>query len=167
MTAGPHADDEDLAERLQEYVYGTITALVVIGAMQGGELGSPRSATIVVVGTAFATWLAHAFAAIIGVHVRQRRAVQGHEMMTEFRHSWRIITAALPATAVLILADAGLIALRSALTVSTVIGVLQLLGVGVIAARRSEFTVFGVVVYATTASVIGLVIVAIEIAVFH
>ena len=94
MTTGPQADDEDLAERLQEYVYGTITALVVIGALQGGELGSPRSATIVVVGTAFATWLAHAFAAIIGVHVRQRRAVQGHEMVTEFRHSWRVVTAA-------------------------------------------------------------------------
>ncbi len=167
MAAGSHAEDEDLAERLQEYVYGTITALVVIGALQGGQLGSPRSATIVVVGTAFATWLAHAFAAIIGVHVRQRRAVQGHEMVTEFRHSWRVVTAALPATAVLVLADVGVISLRSALSISTLIGVLQLVGVGVIAARRSQFTVFGVVVYATTASVIGLVIVAIEIAVFH
>jgi hypothetical protein len=167
MIAEPSADDEDLAEKLQEYVYGTITALVVIGALQGGELGSPASATIVVVGTAFATWLAHAFAAIIGVHVRQRRAVQAHEMMTKFRHSWRIITAAAPATIVMVFADTGLISLRSALTAATVIGVVQLLAVGVIAARRSEFTVFGVVVYATTASVIGLIIVAIEVAVFH
>jgi hypothetical protein len=167
VTAGAIAEDEDLAERLQEYVYGTITALVVIGALQGGELGSSRSATIVVVGTAFATWLAHAFAAIIGVHVRQRRAVQGHEMMTKFRQSWRIITAAAPATIILIFADLGVFSLRSALSAATVVGVLQLLGVAVIAARRSEFTVFGVIVYATTASAIGLVIVAIEIAVFH
>jgi hypothetical protein len=167
VTTGAQSEDEDLAEQLQEFVYGTITALVVIGALQSGDLGSSRGATFVVVGTAVATWLAHAFAAIIGVHVRQRRAVQRHEMIAKFRHSWRIITAALPSTAVLILADVGLISLRSALTAATVIGVLQLVGVGVVAARRSEFTVFGVVVYATTASVIGLVIVAIEIAVFH
>jgi len=161
----PHA--VDLAQRLQEFVYGTISTLVVIGALDGKQLGSAGSATIVVIGTAFATWLAHTFAAIIGVHVRERRPVRRHEMVTKLRQTWRIVTAALPATAVLLIADVGRISLRFALLSATLIGVVQLLGVGIVAARRSNFTIFGVVAYAVTAAVIGLVIAAIEIAAFH
>jgi hypothetical protein len=159
--------DEDLAEKLQEFVYGTITALVVIGALDGEQLRSPRNATVVVVGTAIATWLAHTFAALIGVHVRERRAIRRYEIATKFRRSWRIVTAAVPTTVLLVLADIGWIALRSALSAATAVGILQLVVVGVIAARRSEFTLLGVAAYAAGATVIGLVIVAIEIAAFH
>src|SRR5215468_2370160 len=84
-TARVDEDEEDLAEKLQEFVYGTITVLVVIGALDGEQLGSPSSATIVVVGTAVATWLAHTFAAVIGAHVRHRRPLRSHEIMTRFR----------------------------------------------------------------------------------
>jgi hypothetical protein len=159
--------EEDLAEKLQEFVYGTITVLVVIGALDGENLGSPRSATIVVVGTAVATWLAHAFAAIIGAHIRERRPLRNHEIVRKFRHSWRIVTAAVPATVLLLFADAGVFGLRTAFVLATIVGVLQLLIVAVIAATRSMFSFVGVVTYAGCATVIGLIIVAIEIAVFH
>ena len=43
MTTGAQSEDEDLAEQLQEFVYGTITALVVIGALDSERLGSARS----------------------------------------------------------------------------------------------------------------------------
>jgi hypothetical protein len=167
MSTRVAVDDEVLAERLQEFVYGTITALVVIGALDSERLGSARSATVVVIGTAIATWLAHAFAAVIGLHVRERRPVQHHEMVHAFRQSWRIVTAAIPATIVLTIADIGWISLRVALGIATVIGVAQMLIVAVVAARRSGFTAFGIIAYAATATTIGLVIVAIEIAVFH
>jgi hypothetical protein len=160
-------DDEDLAEKLQEFVYGTITVLVVIGALDGENLGSARSATIVVVGTAVATWLAHAFAAIIGAHIRQRRQLRNHEIVTKFRHSWRIVTAAIPTTVLLVFAAAGAFGLRTAFLLATIVGVVQMLAVAVIAARRSKFSFVGVVAYAGCATVIGLIIVAIEIAVFH
>jgi pheromone shutdown protein TraB len=159
--------DEDLAERLQEYVYGTISTLVVIGALEGDELGRADSATIVVIGTAVATWLAHSFAAIIGLHIRERRPVRVDEMTDAFRGSWRIITAALPATALLVLANMNTISLRVALATATLSGVVQLVWVGIFAAKRSEFSLLGVVVYAATATAIGLLIVAIEIAAFH
>jgi hypothetical protein len=160
-------DEEGLAEKLQEFVYGTITVLVVIGALDGENLGSPRSATIVVVGTAFATWLAHAFAAIIGAHIHQRRPLRRHEIVTKFRHSWRIVTAAIPTTVLLVFADAGVFGLRTAFRLATIAGVVQMLVVAVIAARRSMFSFVGVVAYAGCATLIGLIIVAIEIAVFH
>jgi hypothetical protein len=166
-TAATRADEEDLAEKLQEFVYGTITVLVVIGALDGEQLGSARSATIVVVGTAVATWLAHAFAAIIGAHVRERRPLRSHEMVTKFRHSWRIVTAAIPTMILLALSGTGAYSLRTAFTTATIVGVAQLLVVAVVAARRSNFSFTGVVVYAGCATVIGLIIVAIEVAVFH
>jgi hypothetical protein len=37
--------DDDLAERLQEFVYRTVTAVVAIGALDGKQLGSAGSAT--------------------------------------------------------------------------------------------------------------------------
>ena len=168
-TAVTHVDEgeEDLAEKLQEFVYGTITVLVVIGALDGENLGSPSAATIVVVGTAVATWLAHAFASIIGAHIRERRQLRNHEIVTKFRHSWRIVTAAIPTTVLLLLAGAGAFGLRTAFVLATIAGVVQMLVVAVIAARRSQFSFVGVVAYAGCATVIGLIIVAIEIAVFH
>jgi hypothetical protein len=57
--------------------------------------------------------------------------------------------------------------LRTAFVLATIVGVLQMLVVAVIAARRSMFSLVGVVTYAGCATVIGLIIVAIEIAVFH
>jgi hypothetical protein len=161
------ADEEDLAEKLQEFVYGTITVLVVIGALDGKQLGSARSATIVVAGTAVATWLAHAFAAIIGLHVRERRPLRRHEIATKFGHSWRIVTAAIPTIVLIVLSWAGVFSIRTALNAATVVGVGQLLVVAVVAARRSMFSLIGVVAYAGSATMIGLIIVAIEIAVFH
>ena len=164
--AAVHVED-DLAEELQEFVYGTITVLVAIGAINGQKLTSGRNAIVIILGTALATWLAHTFAAVIGIHVRERRVVTRHETMTEFRHSWRVVTAAFPATVACALAQAGLFSLRFALVASIVMGVLALIIVAIWAATRSDFTPLGVVAYAAGATGIGLVIVAIEIAIHH
>ena len=167
VAARTDEDEEDLAEKLQEFVYGTITVLVVVGALDGEQLGSPSSATIVVVGTAVATWLAHTFAAVIGAHVRHRRPLRSHEIVTKFRRSWRIVTAAIPATFLLVLSVAGVFGLRTAFTTATIVGIAQMLIVAIIAARRSAFSFVATIAYAGTATVIGLILVAIEIAVFH
>jgi hypothetical protein len=159
--------DDEFAERLQEFVYGTITAMVALGALDAENLGSARNATLVVIGTALATWLAHAFAALIGVNVREGRPATTEEIATKFRRTWRIVTAAAPATVILLAADAGWITLRMALTAATLVGVLQLIGVSLIAARRSRLTTLNAIAYAALATLIGLVIVVIEIAVVH
>ena len=158
---------EQLAEDLQEFVYGTITVLVAIGAINGQQLTSGRNAIVIILGTAFATWLAHTFAAVIGIHVRERRVVTYHETMTEFRHSWRVVTAAFPATAACVLAQIGVFSLRLALIASIVMGVIALIVVAIFAATRSSFTGWGVAAYAAGATSIGLLIVAIEIAIHH
>jgi hypothetical protein len=164
-----HAADHtvDLAEELQEFVYGTITVLVAIGAINGQKLTSGRNAIVIILGTALATWLAHTFAAVIGIHVRERRPVTRQETLTEFSHSWRVVTAAFPATAACVLAQVGVFSLRFALVASIVMGVIALIVVAIFAATRSSFTTWGVVAYAAGATSIGLLIVAIEIAIHH
>ena len=54
-------------------MYGSLTVLIAIGAMSGERPERARNAFVIVVGTAVATWLAHTFSALVGVHVRERR----------------------------------------------------------------------------------------------
>ena len=161
------AQHEALAEDLQEFVYGTITALVVISALNAKTPPSARNAGVVILGTTIATWLAHSFSSVIGVHVREQRSPSRREIVTTSRRSWRVVTAALPATALLVLAGAGWISVTAALDIATVLMIIALIAVAVVAARRSGFSAFGVLLYSLTATGIGLFIAAIEIAIHH
>ncbi|CAN5522949.1 hypothetical protein BH10ACT3_BH10ACT3_15640 [soil metagenome] len=162
------AEDEDLAAELQELVYGSLTVLVALGALSGSEIPpSPRNGIAVIIGVAFATLLAHTFSALVALHVRARRPLQPAEFRAEFRHSWRIVLAAMPAAAMFVLSAFGVFGTRTAIRLSTVLAVLVLMAVGLIAARRSLSTTFGAVVFVAVATLMGLVIVAIEIFVHH
>jgi hypothetical protein len=158
---------EALAEDLQEFVYGTITALVVISALNGKQVPSARNAGVVVLGTALATWLAHTFASVIGAHVREQRPTSQAEIAAAFRRSWRVVTAALPATVLLVLAGRGWISVSTALYTATSLAIAALIGVAVVAARRSGFSATGTALYALVATTIGLCIAAIEILIHH
>ena len=160
-------EDQELAERLQEYVYGSLTVLIAIGAMSGERPERARNAFVIVVGTAVATWLAHAFSALVGVHVRERRPVNREEVATELRTSWRIVTAAFPAAVVLV--GSGLFGypVRTALSAGIVLAVLQLVAVGVLAGTRAGSSRFGALAYSAAATVIGLSIVAMELVIHH
>ena len=160
--------DAHLAADLQEFVYGTLTALVAIGGLSGSaEAPRPRDAIAVIVGVAFATTLAHAFSALIALHVRERRAVQRAEFLEEIGHSWRIVTATVPSVLMFVLAALGVFSTRTAMRLSTALAIAALIVVGVIAARRSGSSAFGVVLFVAVATTIGLSIVAIELFVHH
>jgi len=161
-------DVDDLADELQEFVYGTLTVMVALGALSGTvEAPLPRNAIAVIALTAFATLLAHSFSSLIALHVRAGRSVQRDEFRAEMRHSWRIVLAALPSIGVFLLAALDLFSSRTALRLSTGLAVLAMIAVGVIAARRSRSTYFGGFVFVVVATAMGLVIVAIEIFVHH
>jgi hypothetical protein len=162
-----HEADVHLAEELQEFVYGTITVMVAIGALNGRQLTSGRNAIVIVLGTALATWIAHTFSSVIGIHIRMRRPVTAAETRSELTRSWRVVTAAFPATAMLVLAELDVVSLRFALIAATVLGVIALIAVGVIAATRSSSTWLGVLAYALGAGAIGVLIAAVEVAIHH
>lgn len=160
--------DAHVAADLQEFVYGTLTVLVAIGGLSGtSEAPLPRNAIAVIVGVAFATTLAHAFSALIAVHVRERRTVRRDEFRSEVGHSWRIVTATVPSVVLFVLAAMGVMSSRTAMRLSTALAVGAMIAVGVIAARRSQSSWFGTVLFVAVATMIGMLIVAIEVFVHH
>jgi hypothetical protein len=167
-SAAQKAEDEAYAAELQEFVYGTITVLVALGAL-GGSLTEPvpREAIAVIIGVSFATLLAHSFSAVMGLHVRLRRPARSGEIRDQLSHSWRIVLAAVPAILTFLVADLGLISPISATRISLVLAVLALMWMGLIAARRSQSTFLGGVMFVGAATLIGLCIVAIELYVHH
>lgn len=163
-----HLAQEHLAEELQEFVYGTLTVMVAVGGLTGSsEAPDPFYAFAAILGVAVATMLAHTFSAIIGMHVGMARPVQRAEARQVFRHSWRIVTATIPALVVFVLAGLGAFGTRTALRLSNLLAVAVLMGVALIASRRSGSTTFTTVVYVSLATLMGLTIVAIEIWVHH
>jgi hypothetical protein len=164
---GADAHDHQVAERLQEFVYGSLTVLIAIGALSGERLSSARNAFVVVVGTAVATWLAHTYSAIIGIHIRERRNVTAEETAVEFRTSWRVVTASFPAGIALVGAGLGLYSVRTALVGGIVLAVVQLIAAGVFAGTRAGSSRFGALGYAAVATVIGLAIVMMEVVINH
>ena len=167
-TAEAAEADRHLALELQEFVYGTLTVMVAIGGLVGSsEPPTARRSIAVILGVAFATMLAHTFAALTGMHVANRRAVRRAEAIVELGHSWRIVLAAVPSIVVLALSATGLYSTVTAMRVSNGLAVLALIVIGLIAARRAGSSLFTSVVFVTLATVMGLVIVAIELFVHH
>ncbi|CAB4985637.1 MAG: hypothetical protein F2942_04005 [Actinobacteria bacterium] len=167
-TAAQKAEDEAYAAELQEFVYGTITVLVALGAL-GGSLTAPvpREAIAVIIGVTFATLLAHSFSAVMALHVRLRRPARSGEIGKQLSHSWRIMLAAVPALVTFLVADLGLISPVAAIRISLALAVLALMWMGLIAAQRSQSTFLGGVMFVGAATLIGLCIVAIELYVHH
>ncbi|CAB4529671.1 unannotated protein [freshwater metagenome] len=161
-------EDEVLAAEMQEFVYGTITVLVALGAIGGSRIEPvPTQAIAVLIGVSFATLLAHSFSAVMALHVRLRRPAQLGEIRKELSHSWRIVLAAIPAMAMFVVSAAGLISPTAATRISVGLAVLALMWMGLIAAKRSQSTFLGGVMFVGAATLIGLCIVAIEIYVHH
>ncbi|MEI7887535.1 MAG: hypothetical protein WCJ04_09095 [Actinomycetes bacterium] len=162
------AADETFASELQEFVYGTITVLVALGAISGSSAPPvAREEIAVIIGVSLATLLAHSFSAVMALHVRLRRPAHRGEIGSQLSHSWRIMLAAVPALAMFVLADLGLFSAVAATRASLLLAVLALMWTGLIAARRSQSTFLGALMFVGAATLIGLCIVAIELYVHH
>ncbi|MEX0768633.1 MAG: hypothetical protein WD029_09195 [Microthrixaceae bacterium] len=160
--------DETYASQLQEFMYGNITVLVALGALGGSRTEPvPREAIAVIIGVSFATLLSHSFSAIMALHVRLGRPVKTGELKEQLSHSWRIVMAAVPSLTMFIFANAGLLSPVAATRISVALAVLALMWLGLIAARRSQSTLLGSLMFVGAATLIGLCIVAIELYVHH
>jgi hypothetical protein len=157
----------DLADHLQAFTYGTIGTMVSVGALDARRAPSAHDALIIVAGMAVATWLAHAFSAVVALNVRERRGITRGEMAGELWTSWQVVVAALPSCFMLVLAGRGLMTVPVALGIDTVLGIVALIAVGVVAARASSFTAVGVALYTVAATSIGVAIVVLEILIHH
>ena len=147
---------------LADYIYGTIATLVAIAGLSfetnPGEL---TTAAVVIIG-AFAIWMAHILARLVSKRSEGHLQLTTADVVDEARRSWSIVTAAIPATIIFILAGAGVWTIRTAFVLADVVGVLALAVIGVGTAGGADRPLGRRVAYVCGLVVVGITIVLLE-----
>ena len=147
---------------LAHYVYGTIATLVAIAGLtfetNPGEL---TTASVVIIG-ALAIWMAHTLSVLVSRRSDDQLELSVADVMAELRDSWAIVTAALPATVVFILAGLHVWSMHTAFVLADVVGVLALAVVGIGTAGGRERPLFRRIAYVVGIVLVGVAIVLLE-----
>jgi hypothetical protein len=147
---------------LADYVYGTIATLVAIAGLtfetNPGEL---TTASVVIIG-AFAIWMAHILSRLVSKRSAGRRGITVADIVAEARDSWSIVTAAIPATVIFVLAGAHLWSMHTAFVLADVVGVLALAVVGIGTAGGNDRPLSRRIAYVSSLVVVGIAIVLLE-----
>jgi hypothetical protein len=150
---------------LADYVYGTIATLVAIAGLTfETNPGALTTAGVVVVG-AVAIWLAHALSQLITRRSWSRLELTRADVAGELRGSWSIVSAAIPAAIVFVLAGAHVFKVKTAFTVAEVVGVLALAVVGVGTVGGTGRSLGRRLLYVAGMVSVGVLIVLLELAV--
>jgi hypothetical protein len=149
---------------LAVYVYGTIATLVAIGGLTFEDHLNAVSATGVIIVGAIAIWLAHAVSNLVARRARLGGYLHTADVRAELRNSWPIVSAALPAAVVMVLAALGAWAADTGLVIDEVIGVLALAAVGIATAGGAQRSVGRRILYVTMLTAVGVAIVGLEVA---
>ena len=147
---------------LSDYVYGTIATLVAIAGLtfetNPGEL---TTASVVIIG-AFAIWLAHILSRLVSKRSAGHVGLRVADVVAEARGSWSIMTAAIPATVIFVLAGAHLWSMHTAFVLADVVGVAALAVVGIGTAGGSDRPLSRRIAYVSSLVVVGIAIVLLE-----
>ena len=147
---------------LADYVYGTIATLVAIAGLTfESNPGELTTAGVVIVG-AVAIWFAHTLSRLVSMRSQGHINLRPSDVWAELRHSWSIVTAAIPATVIFILAGVGLWSIQVAFVLADVVGVAALLVVGIGTAGESERPLSRRVGYVAMVVLVGVAIVLLE-----
>ncbi len=147
---------------MSNYIYGTIATLVAIAGLTF-ELHPEAltTACIVVIG-ATAIWLAHALSDLVATRADGKAETTLADVARELGRSWSIVSAALPATTIFLLAGLGVWTMRTAFWLADIVGVLALAVVGVATAGGSDRPLSRRIVYVVGLVVVGVTIVLLE-----
>ena len=138
-------------------LYGTVLVTSVLVAFSGSDRAGPIIAGVLVTALVFA--LAHAWAQALGRSGSERRPLDRHAFRHAFGHEWAIVEAALPATAVLLLAALGLYTAETGLWIAVLlnVGLLFVWGIGL--RRLSGGTALQALGTGLASATLGLVLV--------
>jgi hypothetical protein len=163
---GPDAPEHERAVHwLADYVYGTIATLVAIAGLTfEANPGELTTAGVVIVG-AVAIWSAHTLSRLVIRRSWQHLRLTWAEVGDELASSWSIVSAAIPATVIFILAGAHLWSMRTAFALAEAVGVLALAVVGIGTAGSANRSVVRRALYVVGLVSVGITIVLLELAV--
>lgn len=153
-------------QHLAGWVYGTIVAMGAIVVGSAGEVDPWRVATIVT-GTVLALWIAHVYSRAIGESIYSGRRMDRRELSDVAREEFTIPLAAVAPVVVLVLGALGVFRDSRAIWAALGMGLLTLAAAGFRYARVERLSAFATVVSVSLNVALGLVIVALEVAVSH
>ncbi|HEX3981549.1 MAG TPA: hypothetical protein VHW93_09995 [Acidimicrobiales bacterium] len=159
---GPGHRHDGSVVGLADYVYGTISTLVAIAGLTFENTPNALTAAGVVVVGAVAIWLAHGFSQLVIVRPWQQLELRWSHLWGELRSSWTIVSAAIPATLIFVLAHAGLWTVRTGFALAEIVGVLALAVVGLGTAGRGTGLSWRRVFYVGGLVLVGVFIVLLE-----
>jgi hypothetical protein len=147
---------------LADYVYGTISTLVAIAGLTFEKNpGALTTAGVVVVG-AVAIWLAHALSQLVILRSWQSLELRLADVWGVLRGSWSIVSAAIPATIIFVLAGLHFWTVRRAFALADVVGVLALAVIGAATAGSRDRPLPRRIVYVGGMVLVGVLIVLLE-----
>ena len=111
--------------------------MAIAGLTFESNPGELTTAAVVIVG-AFAIWMAHILSRLVSKRSGGHLQLTVADIATEARGSWSIVTAAIPATVIFVLAAAHLWTMHTAFVLADVVGVLALAVVGIGTAGGSD-----------------------------
>jgi hypothetical protein len=162
VTDGRGRRSDRAFERLADYVYGTIATLVAILGLTFDTHPDALTAGAVIIVGAVAIWLAHGLSQLVAERSRQAGSMPLADIVAEFRTSWPIVSAAVPATLVMLMAEFGVYSTSTGLGIAQIVGVLALAGVGVATAGGSKRPVVRRIGYVALVTGVGVLIVVME-----
>jgi hypothetical protein len=145
-------------------VYGSILVSALVGAMFE-EHASAQTMTLSLVGSVVIFWIAHAWSEVIGERVAAGRLFDTSRIRTIAVSEWPLVEAGMLPALLLALAWAGAYSRHTGSVLALGVSVLQLVGWGVLAGHRTEPSWRGALLVGAFDGLLGIGIVAIEIAV--
>ena len=157
---------ERLVQQVSAGTYGTVLILAALSVIEADEVGSGAGWELVT-GVGIATYIAHAYAEVMGDHVRHRSSLDRKEIARAMTDGTPVVFAALVPALALGLGRLDAISSTAALWVAVAVAVLQLVGVGLfvgwaVTPRRPHWWAYGV-----AAAAMGVVVVVLKLSLSH
>jgi hypothetical protein len=146
-------------------IYGQILSTAVVATLSEDADYAVSDVLIAVIVTTTVFWLAHVFAESTARRLTMDRNIRLDEIGVVAREESTMVLAAIPTVLVLSLAAFEAFNRNLALDLAMALGIAELVGLGYVIARRSNFHFWGTVGSILLTASFGLVIVALKVAV--
>ncbi len=147
-------------------IYGTILVTAVLAVTAADEEVSALSGALIVAVTALVFWLAHTYANLLALRLKQHARPSWAQARHLAGEEWPLVEAGIVPAAVLLIGAAGLYSRNAAFAVAMWLGVVALFVWGLVYARMEEASLPGMLLAAFANAALGMVIILLE-AVIH
>jgi len=146
-------------------IYGTILATALVAGIDNSGSATPARALGILLATAGVIWAARLYAYVLAERLQGQRRMQWGDVRRIGVREWPVFQATLPLTLPLALGTLGILGADAAFGLATLVGVAMLIGWGIVFSRRAGHGTAGLVGAAAVNSLVGLLIVGLELAI--